>query len=83
MKHEAKRKGDAVLDFGIRKLDSIPDNESDNDGSSDSSDKSAEDSPERAGADAVPRKLQFSPSERDDDDGGGERRKKKRQASSL
>ena len=81
MKHEAKRKGEVVLDFGIRSLDSIPDKESDNDGSSDSSDKSAENSPERrrgagaAGAAVVPRKLQFSPSERDDD-GDGERRMK-------
>ena len=81
MKHEAKRKGEVMLDFGVRSLDSIPDKESDNDGSSDSSDKSAENSPERsrrgacaAAADAVvPRKLQFSPSERDDD-GDGERR---------
>ena len=77
MKHEAKRKGDSVLDLcGIRSLDSIPDKESDNDGSSDSSDKSAaedEDSQERDGGAAVPRKLQFSPSERDDD----ERREKK------
>ena len=77
IKHEAKKKGDAVLDFGIRSLDSIPDKESDNDGSSDSSDKSAENSPERGGADAVPRKLQFSPSERDDDDDDVERRKGK------
>ena len=79
MKHEAKRKGEVVLDFGIRSLDSIPDKESDNDGSSDSSDKSAENSPERrrgAGAAVVPRKLQFSPSERDDDGDGGERRMK-------
>ena len=81
MKHEAKRKGEVVLDFGIRSLDSIPDKESDNDGSSDSSDKSAENSPERrrgagaAGAAVVPRKLQFSPSERDDD-GDAERRMK-------
>ena len=81
MKHEAKRKGEVVLDFGIRSLDSIPDKESDNDGSSDSSDKSAENSPERrrgagaAGTAVVPRKLQFSPSERDDD-GDGERRMK-------
>ena len=81
MKHEAKRKGEVVLDFGIRSLDSIPDKESDNDGSSDSSDKSAENSPERrrgagaAGAAVVPRKLQFSPSEQDDD-GDGERRMK-------